>query len=681
MTNVALLFPTGTDPRSPYLALPCLAAHLRGAGIETNLFDLDITGLHALLESAHLEQAGARVRATAVRDTPDWRLARLSETLPFRAFEALAALRDKVRFYDPNQFNTARQTVYDALDLVSAAAPDPVHYGISPIRYDVDGVDTQRLGDLIRATASDRANLFAEYWERDIFPELKRQAPLYAGIAINNRQQILPGLLLARRLRERGYFVVLGGALFTKFVTQLQSLPAFFEYFADAIIAYEGETALVQLTDALLSSKSLATVPNLLYLENGTVRATTTHVEDVSKLPSPDFTGMPLSKYLSPDPVLPVYFGKGCYFNRCKFCDIPYINHISNKAYRLRTLDQIVAGFVDLKERFGCRHFEITDEALPPRFLEHLAEALEPHQSEGFCFVGYARLERGFTPDVCRKLARMGLKKIFFGLESGSQATLDHMDKGIRVSDVPGVLKNCRDAGILFHIFSIIGFPQEPESSARETYAFFERNADVLDHPGNSFDIHPFGLELRTAYFAQAESMGAFISPKALAKEFTIGAGTDWFNTFGLTHAEVAKLCAEFNAGLKERFHRYHAGPEHLWPGFEEYSVLYADHYATRDFLYRTSLPRTEELSGYTLRWSPAASIEAQGDKMQIGSRRGQMQVDQFTYRTLQNDDSLPADELLRTLPAEDMLNRMLTLGLIQLEPQLTSVRAEMVTA
>ena len=89
----------------------------------------------------------------------------------------------------------------------------------------------------------DRYNIFAEYWERDLYPELEREAPVYVGITITNRQQILPGLLLARRLRERGHFVVIGGALITKFTKKLPALPQFFEIFADAVIAYEGETA------------------------------------------------------------------------------------------------------------------------------------------------------------------------------------------------------------------------------------------------------------------------------------------------------------------------------------------------------------------------------------------------------------------------------------------------------
>ena len=83
--------------------------------------------------------------------------------------------------------------------------------------------------------------------------------------------------------------------------------------------------------------------------------------------------------------------------------------------------------------------------------------------------------------------------------------------------------RHCRDAGILFHIFSIVGFPEESEASAANTIRFFEDNADVIDQPGNTFDIHPFGLELRTGYFEEADRLGLIIPEEALRKEFVIG--------------------------------------------------------------------------------------------------------------------------------------------------------------
>ena len=41
---------------------------------------------------------------------------------------------------------------------------------------------------------------------------------------------------------------------------------------------------------------------------------------------------------------------------------------------------------------------------------------------------------------------------------------------------------------------------EETEARARQTLQFFLDNAAVIDQPRNSFDIHPFSLDLRTEY-------------------------------------------------------------------------------------------------------------------------------------------------------------------------------------
>jgi len=687
MGGVALLFPPGTDPRSPYLALPSLAAALRRSGIEVRMHDLDISGLWALMTPAHLNRAGmALERSSAVHEAASvQRLCRSRERLAEAAMPALQRLRSAAHFYDPNHFNAARETLSDAVDLVAAATSARVRYAITPPRYDVTGVNVQRLADLETVTANDECNVFAEYWEDALYPALRRQDPELVGITITNAQQVVPGLTLARRLKSIGYYVVLGGALYAKFTDRFKTLPAFFRLFADGVIPYEGETALVSLVDALRRSHQFRDVPNLLFLEGDIVRSGPTHVEDVTTLPCPDFDGLPLDKYLTPEPVLPTYFGKGCYYNRCKFCDIPYINHISTKAYRLRSPEQLVSDLLTMKRLYGCRHFEFTDEALPPRTLEHLADALRPHESENFRFVGYARLEPVFTPALCTKLARMGVRKLYFGLESASQETLDHMDKGIRVTDVPGVLTNCSNAGIRFHLFTIVGFPEETRARAHQTFEFLRDHADILGHPGNSFDMHPFGLELRTAYFQESCCNGAIIAPDVLKRDFVIGVGNEWSNTRGLSPAEVEDLLNEYYEELRRTFRRTHAAPQHLWPAFEEFALLYADHYFGVNFRFATSLPDDDDPHRYRLRWSPAAHVEKyQDDFFVVMGRNGEVLIDARTFALMAGIKFQPVDDLLTTLAASvpespggnartfvrETIDALVQRGLVQIEPE-----------
>jgi hypothetical protein len=209
------------------------------------------------------------------------------------------------------------------------------------------------------------------------------------------------------------------------------------------------------------------------------------------------------------------------------------------------------------------------------------------------------------------------------------------MRKGIRLENVQPVLANCRDAGILFHVFSIIGFPEETEASARNTLRFFEDNVDVIDHPGNSFDLHPFGLELRTSYFADAGRLGVRIPEELLEKEFVIGVRDGWSNTRGLSPDEVKQLVVRYNDHLRHTYSRYHNCPTHLWPGFEEYAVLYADHYRTRDFPFRTALPENGDVRPFVIGWNPAAAVTPQDGWMRVASRWKTVEIEEPAYHML----------------------------------------------
>jgi radical SAM superfamily enzyme YgiQ (UPF0313 family) len=393
-------------------------------------------------------------------------------------------------------------------------------------------------------------------------------------------------------------------------------------------------------------------VPNLLSLDaHGQPQMGPYHAEDVNALPTPDFDGLPLDLYLAPRPVFPILMGKGCYFNRCKFCEIPFINRVAPKAYRVRRPELMAADVVALHRRYGVRHFEITDEALAPKLLLRLGEALAAYPAINPRFVGYARLEPGFTPEVCQRLYAMGVRKLFFGLESGAQATLDHMDKGIRIANAPLVLRNCADAGIAFHLFSIVGFPEETEERARETVRFMLDHAALLDHPRNSFDIHPFTLDRHTDYGEHPERYGIEIDWADLAaRDFPLMVER-WRNTRGLDAAAVDRLLAEFHAALYRTFPVYRQFHGYLWPGYEEYAMLYADHYEGRPFGYRYTLPPPGDPRPCRLAWAESVQLEEVEGGCQVRSLAGETVAPKAVLLLLaQPPPALTADALLAML-------------------------------
>jgi hypothetical protein len=247
----------------------------------------------------------------------------------------------------------------------------------------------------------------------------------------------------------------------------------------------------------------------------------------------------------------------------------------------------------------------------------------------------------------------MGVRKLFFGLESGAQATLDHMDKGIRIENAATVLRNCAEAGIAFHLFSIVGFPEETEALARETVRFMLDHAALLDHPRNSFDIHPFTLDLHTDYGMHPERYGIEIDAADLAaRDFPLLVER-WRNTRGLDQGAVERLLAEFHAALYRTFPTYRQFHGHLWPGYEEYTVLYADHYEGRPFGYRYTLPPPGAPERFRLVWAESVQFDAVDGGYQVHSLGGATVVPRAALLLLgEPPPPMAVDALLATLAA-----------------------------
>lgn len=622
MRRVVLIHPPGTDPRSPRLALPTLAAYLRSRGVEAQLVDLDLESLLALLSRESLSRAAGvlRGRASSPSDHAGTRLAVLAEGLPEDVPAALDILRDPRRFFDPHAHSAARATLLDGLDLLSAASPRPLHWSLEPLRYDVDGVDATRLADLARVTADREANLFADFWEQGLLADLEHQRPTLVGISIATRHQLLPALMLARSLRQRGHFVAVGGTVPTRFASRLAQLPEFFALFADAVVIGDGESALVELVDQVEGVRDLTRVPNCLYAENGRVRFTRAHLEDLAELPTPHFAGLPLDRYLVPERVLPVLFGRGCYYNECRFCEIPHNNRISAKPFRLRPTEQLVTDVLALAERWDCRHFVIGDEAVPARVLQRFVDGLHAAGRDDLRFEAYLRFEPRFTPDLCRHLARGGLRRVLLGLESGCQETLDHMRKGIRLENVEPMLSGLHAAGVCFTVFGLVGLPEETEDSARATFEFFERHAALFARPGNGHDIRPLELQTATEYMAQADKYGLRLPAEALAGDFVMGIGRRWENSRGLSQSDVDRLFAEYGPRLAAL-----DGDIQHWTVWDEWGLLYAEHYCDRPYRYRRALPDPGDAQRILLRFSPTVAFVPEGADVRLLSRERTM--------------------------------------------------------
>ncbi len=240
-------------------------------------------------------------------------------------------------------------------------------------------------------------NPFIHLYEKYTLPSLLAEKSDLIGISISYEEQLVPGLTLARLIKEKqpGTHIVIGGNILTRHREALCGNGRLFRYF-DSVIVYEGETALLELVNCLENGLGLDGIPNLYYREGESIHAPSSlHVEDVKTLPTPDFSGLPIGRYFSPFPILPAYMARGCYWQQCAFCTSP---DGQDNIYRTRTAQQVSDDLTELRSKWQAACFAFVDEAIPPRNLDKLADRLLSLFDRGFTWISWAR----FDPDSPR---------------------------------------------------------------------------------------------------------------------------------------------------------------------------------------------------------------------------------------------------------------------------------------
>jgi hypothetical protein len=163
-------------------------------------------------------------------------------------------------------------------------------------------------------------------------------------------------------------------------------------------------------------------------------------------------------------PVLPVEFSRGCWWNRCTFCNL----NLQWQGYRYKTTERMTAEVESLSREYQCLDFTFTDNALPFRQADQFFQRQRQLQQDRRFFAeiratGYHR--------QLDNSAQGGLQTIQVGIESLSNSLLRKMAKGAAVIDNIAIMKHSAAAGIRLEGNLILEFPGSDAAEVAETIA------------------------------------------------------------------------------------------------------------------------------------------------------------------------------------------------------------------
>lgn len=499
--KILLLFPPSWHPSQPYLSLPSLTAFLKqNSSYDVVQRDLNIELLDRLLTKNTCREFYQRIldklRSMEMSHgySPDDQEKR--QTL-IHAAETLPALIEKVEpaknslrsegFYDLERYMECVHVINESLGMMSALYyPSSMTALNNDMRYSVYSSQ-----DIFKALDNEEENIFLSLYKEHILSSLLEFSPNLLGISITSTSQIIPGLTIAKLIKDRNkdVHITIGGSVFTKLIENLKKVDGLFSL-VDSFIVFEGERALLELAGQVDGKRDFKNVPNLIYREDGVTKVNEPfYTEDLNGLPTPDFDGLPLKLYYAPFSVLPVQTSRGCYYRKCAFCNL----HLDHRNFRLRKTELLMEDIRSLSQKYDTPYFFFTDESVPVNKLREISQYLLENRWN-IKWMGGVRFENALTREVLGKMQESGCQKLVFGLESYNQRVLDLMKKGTRVDVVKNILDGCLDAGISFHLYIIIGFPTETETEALETLDFVLRK-EYLTSLGYSCLPSVFGME------------------------------------------------------------------------------------------------------------------------------------------------------------------------------------------
>ncbi|MGV8119146.1 MAG: B12-binding domain-containing radical SAM protein [Candidatus Xenobiia bacterium LiM19] len=454
--KVLLIYPPQAQPFLPHLALPSLKAFIQlHSSIEVELCDANIESYEYFLSPEFSSD-----RSAPVIDSIE------------KARHYLSSGEDS---FDEKQYYQSIEVLQNALKEVSAKYPGAA-LELKDFRMKYSTSSSEQI---IRASRDYSQNPYLEFYEKKLVPRILKASPDIVGISISWFSQLIPAFTLARLIRnaKADLHITIGGSMITHLKDVLVYKRKLFPM-VSSFTVYEGETALLELANAIKDGKSLQGVPGLIYPHgkkdvNMNAPSLISHLDE---LPSPDFEGLPLGHYLSPVPYLPLAASRGCYWNKCAFCS----HHYSLSHFRSRTAESVLGDMKKLHERFGASHFYFVDDALPPALVTGLPPAIEKEHCQ-FYWGGELRFDRVFQNADFSLVHSGGCRFLLFGMESACQRVLDLMNKGIDSSMITEILKRSHQAGIINWVFLFLGFPGETGDEAQMTVESVIRDRDYID--------------------------------------------------------------------------------------------------------------------------------------------------------------------------------------------------------
>lgn len=298
--------------------------------------------------------------------------------------------------------------------------------------------------------------------------------------------------------------------------------PAF-----DYAFVGEAEQSFPQFLAQYEQGKTIGDVAGVIYRRNGQVVSTgqPADITNLDQFPFPARHLLNMSRYKLGTlrgrlPFTSIQTMRGCPW-KCIFCAS---EALKTTEMRVRSPRSVVEEIKSVVQQFGIRHFGIVDDVLT-LWREHIVEICDLLDQEGLSitFEGSTRANQ-VDESLIARLAKSGLIRLSFGLETVDAAMRKTMKKQVPLEHYVRANRICNDYGVEALNSVMIGLPGETRETVRATLQFLRAAREVkqanfaiaVPYPGTEFHEMAVsganGLELKTQDFSEYRRYGSAVT-------------------------------------------------------------------------------------------------------------------------------------------------------------------------
>jgi tRNA A37 methylthiotransferase MiaB len=340
--------------------------------------------------------------------------------------------------------------------------------------------------------------------------------PHVLAVTVMPGPQLSQAVPVCKRVRDAlpHVRIVWGGYFPTQHTDTVLASP-----FVDFVVRSQGEQPLLQLLEALEQNGPLETVSSLSWKDD---RGRTFHNTVRSMAQLDDLPDLPYGRVNMDDYIHPTYLGKrtvahnssfGCPF-ACSFCAVVAMSNRRWLAQSPARMERVVR---TLTSTYGVDAVQMHDmdffinEARVAEFCERIADL-------GIHWWGLGRIDTlmQYSERTWTLMARSGLKMVFSGAESSSDAVLATMNKGGKAAAGLAIelAGRMRRHGVVPEYSFVLGTPPDPEGDLENTFEFIRKIKRV--NPSTEVVLYTYTpVPMDGTLYAEA-ARGGFAFPTTL---------------------------------------------------------------------------------------------------------------------------------------------------------------------